>query len=189
MLRNNLNKAVLIGILACSDNKYPDYTNLQIKADNLGYQLFVISQGDRYLLGADNNPHWVKELESETKIKISLFHKGKKTNIYDNNFFDKNGRRSAPYYKDLLVDSKIIGAELDQISNLYWASVNVNDPVTLDFKVEPFSRETYLEDNTTTITLSLKDLQLNADMISGLWRAKEMQNEKSDDSYSFAYDH
>jgi len=105
--------------------------------------------------------------------------------LYDGFYLNEQGKRIAPDISQLLDKTDAIGANCGfhhPDSHDYCpASVKVDHPITLTYKITPFPGEKNTEDNSTTVTLTVQDLEGHAQALSSIWseqEQKEVEEEK-----------
>ncbi|MDP3728972.1 MAG: hypothetical protein Q8R18_06000, partial [bacterium] len=130
-------------------------------------------------LGAMSNPSWLYDLEQEIRIEIAIGEDGDQRVLYEGFYLDEQGKRLAPDISNLLDKAGVIGANCGfhhpDSHDYCAASVKATDPVTLRYRITPFPGEKNTEDNTTSVTLSVKDLEGHAQALSSIWDAREQR--------------
>lgn len=174
----------LVSLISCT--KYPENRNLSILADAMGYTIYgdTGEETSYTQLGAVNNPAWLEDLSGEIKIQISLSGDGGEQKIiYDDFFLDEKGVRRAPSLPKVLDAAHLIGADCgfhhpDSLEPCY-AGVKGTEPVTILYSISTFPGEKKTYDNSAKVTLTVNDLQANANALSSVWNL-EAEKEKGD---------
>jgi len=176
----NLTPITLVGILAC--NAYPEDANLKVSADAYGYKVCG-EEGERTRcipFGAKKTYGWLHKIERKLKVRITLTQGDEEGRlVFDNFLLDAERKIVAPSMSYTLEINDIIGADCgfhhpDSHDPCY-AKAKAKKPVTLTYEITPFPGERNTEDNKSTVTLGLRNLESYADALSLKWRDQEFQ--------------
>ena len=171
---------MILTLLACS--AYPTDANLKIEANALGYSVYGESQGYSSELGMLNNPEWLYGLQQE--VKVQVIHEERYRVLYDGPFLDETGKRAAPYLEKILDQAGAIGADCGfhhpDSHNPCSASVKVDQPVTLVYRINSFPGEKNTSDNEVEYTFSLEDMEGHARTLSYQWWEQERKEAEAE---------